>query len=288
MKANKKRLSIKAQIRAEKERQRRIGTAIFTALILIVVLFSAYFGYSLLSQPQNQTLSQESSQPKAAIVDQLSLTYPNQTFIEAATNILKQAGYTVNYYPGEKVTVEFYRNLPTYGYKIIILRVHSAGFTPEGQSFVLSIFTSEPYSSTKYVYEQLTDQLGRNSYTRPGEPPFYFGILPEFVRSSMKGNFQNAIIVMMGCDGMAYQFMAEAFTQKGAKAYIGWNASVSVSHTDTATISLLQHLITEKQTIKQAIDNIMKEVGPDPTYNSQLAYYPLNAGECAIKNLEDT
>jgi len=179
--------------------------------------------------------------------------------------------------------VEFYRNLPTYGYKIIILRVHSAGFTQEGvKSFVLSIFTSEPYSSTKYVYEQLTNQLGCNSYT--GEPPFYFGILPEFVRSSMKGNFQNSIIVMMGCDGMAYQFMAEAFIQKGAKAYIGWNASVSVSHTDTATISLLQHLITEKQTIKQAIDNTMKEVGTDPTYNSQLAYYPLEAGE---KTIED-
>jgi type VI protein secretion system component VasF len=78
MNAKKKRLGTKAQIRAEKERQRRIGTVIFTALILIAMLFSAYFGYSLLSQPQNQTLSQESSQPKAAIVDQLSLTFPNQ------------------------------------------------------------------------------------------------------------------------------------------------------------------------------------------------------------------
>jgi hypothetical protein len=64
--------------------------------------------------------------------------------------------------------------------------------------------------------------------------------------------------------------------------------SFSPSHTDTATINLLQRLLIEKQTIKQAIDSIMKEVGPDPTYKSQLAYYPLNAGECAIKNLEDT
>jgi hypothetical protein len=32
----------------------------------------------------------------------------------------------------------------------------------------------------------------------------------------------------------------------------------------------------------------MKEAGIDPTYKSQLTYYPLNAGEQTIKNLEDT
>jgi len=51
MNAEKKRLGTKAQIRAEKERQRRIGTVIFTALILIVITFSAYFGYQILSTP---------------------------------------------------------------------------------------------------------------------------------------------------------------------------------------------------------------------------------------------
>jgi hypothetical protein len=290
MKANKKRLSIKAQIRAEKERQRRIGTVIFTALILIVITFSAYFGYSLLSQPQNQTLSQESSQPKAAIVDQLSLTFPNQTFIEVATNILKQAGYMVDYYPGEKVTVEFYKNLPTYGYEIIILRVHSSAAELQGKEFVetpVGIFTAEQYSQTRYVYEQLTDQLVIASYTMP-QPPYYFAIVPKFVTQSMKGTFKNTIVIMMGCEGLNNTKMAEAFIQKGAKVYMGRKGSVSASHTDTATISLLQHLITEKQTVKQAVENTMKEVGRDPTYNSQLTYYPTNAGQYTIKNLEGT
>jgi hypothetical protein len=290
MNAKKKRLSTKALIRAEKERQRRIGTIIFTALILIVVVFSAYFGYSLLSQPQNQTLSQESSQPKAAIVDQLSLTFPNQTFIETATNILRQAGYVVDYYPGEEVTVEFYKNLPTHGYSIIILRVHSSAAELRAGEFVetpVGIFTAEQYSQSRYVYEQLTDQLVIASYTMP-QPPYYFAIVPKFVTSSMKGTFKNTVIIMMGCEGLNNTKMAEAFIQKGAKAYIGWKGSVLASHTDTATISLLQHLITEKQTIKKAIENTIKEVGPDPTYNSQLTYYPLNAGECTIQDLEDT
>jgi hypothetical protein len=284
MNAKKKRLSIKAQIRAEKERQRRIGTVIFTALILILVLCSAYFGYSLLSQPQNQTINQEPSQPKAAIVDQLSLTFPNQTFIEAATNILKQAGYMVDYYPGKKVTVEFYKNLPIHGYSIIILRVHSSAAELQGKELVenpVCIFTAEQYSQSRYVYEQLTDQLVIASYTMP-QPPYYFAIVPKFVTSSMKDTFKNTVIIMMGCEGLNNTKMAEAFIEKGAKAYIGWKGSVSASHTDTATISLLQHLITEKQTIKQAIENTMKEVGPDPTYKSQLTYYPLKAGDMCV------
>jgi hypothetical protein len=276
MNAKNKRLGTKAQIRAEKERQRRIGTVIFTALILTIILFSAYFGYTLLSQPQNQTLSQEPSQPKAAIVDQLSLTFPNQAFIEAATNILKQAGYRVDYYPGEMVTVEFYRKLPTHGYSVIILRVHS-GISSVGQD--VGFFSSEPYSTTKYVYEQLTDQVAKVSYSNVWPPPkgepLYFGISPRFVTSSMVGMFNDTTIVVMGCYGLTYTSMAHAFIEKGAKAYIGWNASVSATHTDTATINLLQHLITQKQTIKQAIDNTMKEVGTDPVYNSQLTYYPL-------------
>jgi len=32
----------------------------------------------------------------------------------------------------------------------------------------------------------------------------------------------------------------------------------------------------------------MKEAGTDTTYKSQLTYYPLNAGEYTIKDLEDT
>ena len=300
MNAKKKRLGTKAQIRAEKERERKIATAIFTALILIIIIFSAYFGYQIFSSlPNLSSTSNENLLPaptqqfkpanpnpelKAAIVDQLSLTFPNQTFIEEAATILTKANYTVDYYSGEKVTVEFYRNLPTGGYKIIILRVHSSAAELQGKEFVetpVGFFTSEPYSQTKYVTEQLANQLVIASYAMP-QPQYYFAIVPTFVTSSMKGTFQNTAIIMMGCEGLNNTKMAEAFIQKGAKAYIGWKGSVSASHTDTATITLLQHLITEKQTIRQAVENTMKEVGPDPTYNSTLTYYPLNIGKQTI------
>jgi hypothetical protein len=294
MNAKKKRLGTKAQIRAEKERQRRIGTVIFTALILIVITFSVYFGYQILSTSSpskgetalpEPTLQFKPENPnpilKAAIVDHLSLTVPNQTFVQTAATILTKANFTVDYFSGEKVTVNFYRNLPMGGYKLIILRVHSA-VGPENNP-PLALFTSELLDSRKYVKEQLTDQLQGVVFIpyRPGDK-HYFGIPPKFIRISMNGKLPNSVVIAMGCDSLTYTDMAQAFIEKGAEAYIGWNASVSASHTDTATISLLQHLITEKQTIKQAIENTMKEVGPDPTYKSQLTYYPLEAGDTCV------
>lgn len=290
MKGKQKPLGTKAQIRGSKEREKRIATAIFLAFILLIVVFSSYFTYNFLNQPQNQTTNPTSSQLKAAIVDQLSLTYPNQTFIQTATNTLKQAGYTVDYYSGEKVTVEFYRNLPTQGYKLIILRVHSTAALRSGTNYIetsVMLFTSEPVSTAKYIYDQLTDRLVRVFYLPYAEgDPSYFGITANFVREGMNGKFENTLIITMGCEGLTNALMAKAFLDRGAKAYIGWNGPVSASFTDETTICLLQHLIIKKQTTDKALEETFLEKGPDPTYESLLIYYPLEAGEQTMENIE--
>ncbi len=275
MKAKKKARGTKARVQASKKRLAHIGTAITVAILVAIISISSFIIYSHLN-PSPDQINNQQSQPKAAIVDHLSLTAPNQTFTQTATNTLKKAGYTVDYYPGEEVTVEFYRNLPTHGYELMILRVHSTGMY--GQ-----LFTSEPYSSTKYVYEQLTDQVLRFSFYE--EPPYYFGISPLFVKRSMKGKFQDTTIIMMGCNGLRSTYMAEAFIEKGAKVYISWSDSVLASHTDQATINLLYHLILEKQTLRQAVQNALKEVGTDPVYGSLLVYYPLEVGEQTIEGI---
>ena len=288
MKTEKKRVGTKAEIRAIKNRERRIATAIFLAFILLIVVFSSYFTYNFLNQPQNQTTNPASSPLKAAIVDQLSLTFPNQTFIETATNTLEQAGYSVDYYPGENVTVKFYRNLPTYGYKLIILRVHSSATNPDMTEGPVTLFTSERYDSTKYVYEQLTDKLVMVAFSQDewNKGITYFGINPPFITGSTNGRFQNTIIIMMGCEGLDNPLMAEAFVEKGAKVYISWNQPVSASHTDAATTQLLQHFLIEKLTLKQSVQETFKEVGFDPAYKSLLIYYPLEVGEQTIENIK--
>lgn len=288
MKAKKKPLGMKQRIREERKREERVGLAAVVAILIIMIFVSGFFVNSLLNQPSaSQTASPKSepSEPKAAIVDHLSLTYPNQTFINTATNTLKQAGYAVDYYPGEQVTVEFYRRLPTHSYRIIILRVHSTATMIEGTEAPLALFTSEGYSQTKYVYEQLADQIVAVSSSPENreETIRYFGIRPLFVSQSMKGMFQNTVIVMMGCEGLDNPEMAKAFIEQGAKSYIGWSGSVLASHTDTAIVHLLQHFLIEKLTLKESLKQTFKNVGFDPAYKSLLLYYPLEAGDYTIQ-----
>lgn len=67
----------------------------------------------------------EPVEPKtAAIVDQLSLSEPNPGFLASAARTLEQAGYLVDYYPADQVSVDLYRYLPTFDYDLIAFRVH--------------------------------------------------------------------------------------------------------------------------------------------------------------------
>jgi len=263
----------------QKERKKHIAISIIAAVILVTIIsVSSFLANSKLNQAINLPY-----QFKAAIVDHLSVAQQNQTFIQSATNTLRQAGYTVDYYPNENVTVEFYRDLPTHGYGLIILRVHST----TGGYLSVALFTSEHYSSSEYRDEQLADRLVPVAYSPEdaarGEG--YFGITPAFVKSSMNGNFAKTVIIMMGCEGLNNTKMAQAFVEKGAKVYIGWNKMVSASHTDIAIAHLLQHFLTEKLTLKESVRETFREVGFDPAFSSLLIYYPLEVGDLTIENI---
>jgi hypothetical protein len=276
---------MKQKVREEKTRERSIGLAVAVAILIVILCISGILINSMINQPSTGQTFSPTLEPKAAIVDHLSLTRPNKTFIETATDILKQANYTVDYYPGEKVTVEFYRNLPTHGYDMIILRVHSALACQRGRyEPPVALFTSEPYSLYKYVSEQLAEQLTRTTYS-VGDEEHYFGIVPNFVKSCMNGNFQNTVIIVMGCNGLTFSDMADAFTEKGAKTYIGWSDAILGTRNDPAITRLLEHLITEKQTIENAIMNTMKEFEPTQTDYSVLRYHPLEVGNQAIEDI---
>jgi hypothetical protein len=213
----------------------------------------------------------------AAIVDQLSLTFPNPTFVQTATSMLEQAGYEVDYYPGEEVTVDLYRNLPTHGYGLIVLRVHS-GLTRElageeaTQKEYVSLFTGEPFSEEQHHQEILGGQVGAASYYEGG--PQVFGISPKFIKSSMNGRFDDTTVILMGCDGLKSYETAEAFIERGAIAFASWSGPVSAAHTDAATERLLQHLLIDGLTIQEAVTRTAAEVGPDPEHDSVLRLYP--------------
>jgi hypothetical protein len=259
--------------RGRKPKKKTSRKKLAYGVMAVVFILACFFVYSSL----------HSSPPKVAIVDHLSF-FPeqrNQAFVNTCINILEEGGLTWTYHKGEEVTVNFYRNLPSRGTALIILRVHSAIMRTENETIsVLGLFTSERYSdeaARKYRDDVLNDRLVMAFF--PGEDEKYFGIVPEFVEKSMKGKFKDTIIIMMGCeglgyDGVTYTDMAEAFIKKGAKVYISWEGPVSINHTDLATAHLLQSLILHGRTIKQAVTETREEIGPDATYNSELQYYP--------------
>jgi len=268
------------------------------ALLVVAVLAIALVAVSaflVVARPFDR-----SPQPKAAIVDQMSLSSPNPTFIASATSMLEKAGYAVDYYPGENVTVDFYRELPSQDYKLIIMRAHSAvpgeNLIIRGEASAATVervtaaiakdtvlFTSEPYSKTKYLDEQVALRLFPVQYygIAPGTSE-YFAIGPEFIRSSMRGEFDETTVVLVGCSGLMFERTAAALVEKGAGAVVGWTNLVSADHTDAATERLLQHLLTEGLTPGEAVAKTMTEVGPDPSYGSVLRIYPPEAAALAL------
>jgi hypothetical protein len=220
--------------------------------------------------------SRDSGPPRAAIVDQLAFNLPNQNFVTKATGLLQEAGYKVDYFPADNVTVDFFRDLPSKHYDFILFRAHAdrlKATAKDGTKFDdVVLFTTEPYDKQKYVSDQAANRLVIAKYHSDGEA--YFGVAPDFFRNT-GGNFHGATLVVMGCEGFLTERTAQTFVNDmGAKAYISWNESVSAGHTDKATEVLLRHLLIEKNTASQAVLLTMADVGPDPVYKSRLLAYP--------------
>jgi len=231
--------------------------------MIAVVSVSGFVSYSIL----NRSSSAQATSFKAAIIDQLSGTFPNLLFDNDANTMLVNAGYKVDYYGPDQVTVDFFRNLPSKGYGMVIIRAHSTGWGPGDK---IDIFTSETYRKDRYVYEQLVDQV--NAATLGGGK-YYFIITAKFVRDAMQGQFPRSVIIMMGCTGLKDSEMAQAFVSKGASVYVSWDSSVTPTRTDNATTALLRSL-AKGETVRHAVNSAMVEAGPDPVYHSQLGFYP--------------
>jgi len=295
--------------KAEKGRPRRRGSAkggrwrgiantVLRILAIPLVIMAlplavaaAFLAMSLMGQ------SSEPKELRAAIVDQLALTEPNPSFAEEATRTLQGAGYTVDYYPGEQVTVDFYRDLPTHKYDLLVLRSHTARFEEESLTLTdpvrrqevldafgqdVFFFTAELYDKTKYVEEREKFRLFAVRYRQGGDEK-YFGVTPHFIESSMRGSFDGATIIMMGCDGLLFDNTPKALVEKGAKAVIGWDALVSAAQTDAATERLLQHLVAEGLPMGEAVQKTMADGGTDPSYGGSLRVYPRDAGSLVVR-----
>lgn len=221
---------------------------------------------------------------KAVIVDQLSSIRENEDFLGNVTEELEDYGFEVDLYQGVNVTVDFYRQLTAHGYKLIIFRAHSGLLAKDEVTIAqTTLFTNEEYSWSAHYPEQLDDRL---VMARVGEGyPMVFGIPPKFISESMKGEFDDAVVIMMGCSGLFLRDLAEAFVDKGASLYVAWNGSVELYYVDEATPHFLRQLCSGNLTIEEAVDSTMDVIGSDPKHKSGLEYYPSEGGDKKLEEL---
>jgi hypothetical protein len=245
-------------------------------------------------QPMGWPFPDHAGNATAAIIDQLSSLQENDQFIANVTRELEDYGFEVDLYQGNNVTVDFYRQLPTYGYKLIIFRAHSGILEQDGEVMLRTVlFTNEEYTESRYALEQVYEQLVMGGACQGC--PMMFGITPEFVRAQsvvgqatdMDGRFDDTVVIMMGCSGIAMDDMARAFVDKGASVYLAWDRSVELYYVDNATPYLMNQLCSEELTIREAVANTMDFVGPDPNYGAELKCYYDPASHNGDKTLEE-
>lgn len=231
--------------------------------VLAVVIVGVVFLYSgAFRPPQTQAAT-------VGIVDQFYNESP--AFTDNIVAFLQSKNITYELHTNQEVNVELYKELPTFGYRLIILRVHCG--ISEGYEQPTFMFTTENYTNDKYVYEQVTDQIKPGVIDINKKEDAVFSVGPLFVSSSMEGNFNGSLIIISSCYGMHNTQLADSLIRKGASALISWNGS-SLDHTDDGIYSLTKAFIGDGLTINASVSSARSSVGPDPSFGSVLEYYP--------------
>lgn len=251
-----------SQSQSAKSKKPRWRTGLFLSALIVVILIVGIAAWSTDNYLWRLPASHGESQPRAIVMDQLSLNYPDPAFNTNITNALKTAGYSVDYSGPSSSAVDSFRQLPQAGYDLIIIRAHTGSSQ--------SIITSEQYSQSEFMADQLS---GRLVPAQVEGGPSYFAITPKFVRQDMVGSFSGSTIIVMGCSALeGTQDIASAFIDKGANFFVGWDSSVSIIHTDTSTVAFVRLLSTGK-TLPEAT---AQAGSADPVYGARLQYLDWN------------
>jgi hypothetical protein len=230
-------------------------------LLILSISFFLWNSFTTAPQPAQQTAIEV---PKAAILDALYAGSQDLAYEQSLTNYLSTAGYRVDVFRGENVTINLLRNIG--GYKVLILRLHSAIHSSDG---FLYLFSGEKYTQSKYVQEQLSGAV-REGITFEGEE--YFAINAVFLGGNNSTGLKDSTIILMGCNGTGSSYSIQRLMGRGVKAYIAWTGYVDLSYSDETTLALVKALYLEKSSVQAAVEEAMKEAGTEPGYNSVLEY----------------
>jgi len=224
---------------------------------------------------------------KAVIIDQLYRDIPNEPYHKKVKEFLMQAGYEVDLVTTEDITVDFYKQLPSMNYEFIVIRSHALAIYGDKPSSW--IFTGEMYSDKKHTFDTMSGILS------PGVPFFinedlerqmnyseaakqrHFMIGSKLIDESMEGTFPGSIIVLGGCETMAYSHLADSFIARGASLVVGWNELVELRDNDNTIMLLLEEMLVNGLEVDDAVDSVMKDFSKDKTKYPKLKYQSTGA-----------
>ncbi len=217
---------------------------------------------------------------KAAIIDQLHTDIPNLHFQNKTQTLLEDAGYQVDLFTTEDITVDFYKKLPTMNYKFIVIRTHSIAFGTIEDS--ASLLTGEIYDVELHLREQLLKQVGK---AVPFLPDYvdkvgwstltnqtYFTIGAKAVNEIMEGDFEKSIIILGGCDTLSGPNLADSFLKRGASVVIGWDGLISSNDNDRTLLQLLENILSNGEDINNAVELINENFVSRSQYSPTLKY----------------
>jgi len=254
---------------------KKTKTILFTMGVFVsIVLTVTYFAGGNL----DDEISSYNGVDKAVIIDQLHKDIPSLYFQNKTQTLLEDAGYQVDLFTTEDITVDFYKKLPTMNYKFIVFRTHSVA---------LGTVAGEIYNIESHIDEQLLGQLKK---AVPFLPDYveevgwgalvnqtYFTIGSKAVNEIMQGEFDKSIIILGGCDTLSGRNLADSFLERGASAVIGWDGLIGSDDNDRTILELLEKILSDGEDISNAVESTKENFVSHTQYSPTLKYF-LNNG----------
>jgi len=262
------------------------------ALVGIIVLAAVSINFEASFNENASFIASENSSitknPKAVIIDQLHNDIPNENYQKMLTEYLETAGYEVDLYTTDAITVNFYKRLPAMNYEFIVIRSHALG--PGVIEDSATLFTGEKYSEDKYLQEQLSGLVGIGIPFRPshveqrGGSEFfsdqkYFVLGSQLIDEKMFGSFPGSTIILGGCDTQEESFLANSLLRRGATEIIGWNGLITARDNDLVILDLLEEVLVNGVAMDEAVQLVMKNHEDNMRTPATLEYYSSGASK---------
>jgi len=166
-------------------------------------------------------------------------------------NKLTSAGYNCEAFEGGQASIERMRSLYLYG--VVAINTHG-GLLKDQVVICTGLKESKEYS------KQYEEEFKRGNiviawirYLGLFWKVHYYAITPSFIELNASGLYPKSLIYMGGCNTLRNTTLAEAFINKGAHTYCGWNIKVRRISLYNDTKKLFTNLIDQKKDVPEAI-----------------------------------